>query len=131
VATQSRTLAGSPTWLSEGAAEYTAYRYLRPFSVKLPPSLARQVRAGSVALPTYDFYQRDVAANYLAGFLACAYVADEYGEDVLRRMYDQLARTPSEIQTLERQERVFRRLLGVTPEQLSRDVAAYARTVAE
>jgi hypothetical protein len=131
VATQARTLAGSPTWLSEGAAEYTAYRYLRPFSVRLPPSLARQVRSGSVDLPTYDFYQRDVAANYLAGFLACAYVAEEYGEDVLRRLYDDLARTPNEIQTVERQEQVFRRVLDVTPEQLSREVAAYARTVAD
>jgi hypothetical protein len=129
VATQARTLAGAPTWLSEGIAEYTAYRYLRPFSVDLPASLTRQVEAGSVDLPTYDFYQRDVAANYLAGFLACAYVADEYGEDVLRRLYDRLARTPNEIQTLERQEQVFRSLLGVSPEQLSRDVADYARTV--
>jgi hypothetical protein len=131
VATQSRTRAGAPTWLSEGAAEYTAYRYLRPFSVDMPPSLERQVRSGSVDLPTYDFYQRDVAANYLAGFLACAYVAEEYGEDVLRRLYNDLARTPNEIQTVERQEQVFRRLLDVTPEQFSRDVAAYAGTVAE
>jgi hypothetical protein len=129
VATQARTLAGAPTWLSEGIAEYTAYRYLRPFSVDLPASLTRQVEAGSVDLPTYDFYQRDVAANYLAGFLACAYVADEYGEDVLRRLYDRLARTPNEIQTLQRQERAFRSMLGVSPEQLSRDVADYARTV--
>jgi hypothetical protein len=129
VATQQRTRAGAPTWLSEGAAEYTAYRYLRPFSVDLPASLSRQVRAGSVELPTYDFYQRDVAANYLAGFLACAYVAEEYGENVLRRMYGRLARTPNEIQTQQAQERVFRRVLGLTAEQFSADVAAYARSV--
>lgn len=129
VATQSRTWNGAPTWLSEGAAEYTAYRYLRPFEVDLPRALAREVRAGSVDLPTYDFYQGDVPAHYLAGFLACAYVADRYGEDTLRRLYGRLGRTAREIETLDRQERVFRDLLGVTPETFSRDLARYARTV--
>lgn len=129
VATQRRTWNGAPTWLSEGAAEYTAYRYLRPFEVDLPAPLAREVRAGAVSLPTYDFYQRDVGSHYLAGFLACAYVADRYGEDTLRSLYTRLGRTAREIDTLDRQDRAFRDLLGVSTERFSRDLAAYARTV--
>lgn len=126
VATQERTLVGTPEWLSEGAAEYTAYRYLRPFAVDLPRSLQRQVSTGSVALPTYEFYQRQVDANYIAGFLACAYVAQEYGEPTLRRMYARLGRTAQEIETLDRQERVFQDMFGLTTEQFSREVAQFA-----
>lgn len=126
VATQERTLVGTPEWLSEGAAEYTAYRYLRPFAVDLPRSLRRQVSTGSVALPTYEFYQRQVDANYVAGFLACAYVAQEYGEPTLRRMYARLGRTAAEIETLDRQERVLQDMFGLTTEQFSREIAQFA-----
>jgi len=129
VATQDRTLAGTPEWLSEGAAEYTAYRYLRPFSVDLPASLQRQVAAGSVALPTYEFYQRQVGANYLAGFLACAYVAQEYGEPTLRRLYARLGRTKREIETLDRQERVLTDMFGLTTEEFRREVARFAASI--
>ena len=126
VATQEQTWAGAPEWLSEGAAEYTAYRDLRPFAVELPRSLLRQVRDGSVALPTYEFYQRQVDANYLAGFLACAYVAQEHGEPALRRLYRRLGRTPRVIDTSPRQARVLRDLFGLTTEQFSQEVAGFA-----
>lgn len=129
VATQGRTWAGAPTWLVEGAAEYTAYRHLRPFSVRLPPALRREVAAGSVDLPTYDFYARDVEAHYLAGFLACAYVADRYGEATLRELYGRLARTEREIDTLARQDEVVRQTLGISVARLSREVAEFARGV--
>lgn len=129
VATRSRTWAGAPPWLSEGAAEYTAYRYLRPFSVELPEALAEEVRAGSVYLPTYDFYQGDVRAHYLVGFLACAYLADEYGEDMLRQLYERLGRTGNEAETLASQDRVLRSMLGVSTEEFSRAVATYAGQV--
>lgn len=126
VATQEQTWAGAPEWLSEGAAEYTAYRDLRPFAVELPRSLLRQVRDGSVALPTYEFYQRQVDANYLAGFLACAYVAQEHGEPALRRLYRRLGRTPRVIYTSRRQARVLQDLFGLTTEQFSQEVAGFA-----
>ena len=130
VATQARTWAGAPTWLVEGAAEYTAYRHLRPFSVRLPAALRREVEAGSVDLPTYDFYSRDVGAHYLAGFLACAYVAERLGEATLRDLYDDLARTRNEIDTLARQDAAVRRHLGMSVPRLSREIAAYAQQVA-
>jgi hypothetical protein len=130
VATQARTWPGAPTWLLEGIADYTAYRDLRPFAVTLPKSLRAQVDAGSVELPTYDFYQHDVSAHYLAGFLACAFVSDRYGESTLRRWYDQLATTPREIQTDEQTQKVTKKVLGLSTHQLSREVAAYAAGIA-
>src|SRR4051812_46101324 len=123
VATQAHTWPGAPTWLLEGIADYTAYRDLRPFAVTLPKSLRAQVHSGSVELPTYDFYQHDVSAHYLAGFLACAFVSDRYGESTLRRWYDQLATTPREIQTDEQTQKVTKKVLGLSTHQLSREVA--------
>lgn len=131
VATQSRTLAGAPTWLVEGIADYTAYRTLRPFSVTLPGSLRKEVDAGSVDLPTYDFYQHDVPAHYLVGFLACAFVSDRYGEGTLRRYYRALAATPREIQTAARTQSVTKKVLGLSAVQLQREVAAYGAGVAD
>ncbi len=131
VATQTRTLAGAPTWLVEGIADYTAYRTLRPFSVTLPRSLRKEVDAGSVDLPTYDFYQHDVPAHYLVGFLACAFVSDRYGEGTLRRYYRALAATPREYQTTARTQSVTRKVLGLSTVQLQREVAAYGAGVAD
>ena len=130
VATQGDTRPGAPTWLVEGVAEYTAYRHLRPFALELPPSLRTQVEAGSVHLPTYEFYQRDVAANYLIGFLASAWVAERYGEDRLRTLHRRLAGTPTEAMTGQRTRTVLRKVLGVSTEQFQVDVAAYAARVA-
>ena len=129
VATQGETGAGAPPWLVEGAAEYTAYREDWPFPITLPATLAAQVSKGSVYLPTYDFYDHDVWANYLAGFLTCAYVAHHYGEATLRRYYRRIASTPSAIQTLDRTRHVTRQVLGLSTEQLQRQVALYAASL--
>ena len=126
VATQRWTWAGAPAWLVEGAAEYTATRSQPGLPVLLPPSLRRQVANGSVYLPTYDFYERQVAAHYVVGYLACAYISDRFGESTLRRYYRELAETPSELMTGDRTRRVTRRLLGMTTEELEQRVARYA-----
>lgn len=125
VATQGRTGGGGPEWLVEGAAEYTAYREYWPFRIRLPASLAKQVAKGSVYLPTYDFYQRHASANYLVGFLACAYIANHYGEPTLRRYYRQLAATSRVTETGDNTQRVTRKLLGLSTEQLQRRVAIF------
>jgi hypothetical protein len=130
VATQAQTAGGGPAWLVEGAAEYTAYREVWPLRFELPASLAEQVAKGSVYLPTYDFYQHDLDANYTVGLLACAYIADHYGEATLRRYYKQLASAPYVTQTTDRTRQVTRKVLGLSTEQLQHKIAIYAtRTV--
>jgi len=127
VATRSRTFPGAPTRLAEGAAEFTAYRYLQPFTVRLPKELARQVAAGSVDLATYDFYNPAVTCHYIAGFLACAYINESYGSATLRKVYRVLGRNLREVNIPQVQRKVFRRVLDTTPPQLSRDLADYAQ----
>jgi hypothetical protein len=126
VANQAITGAGAPLWLVEGAAEYTAYRDLWPFPMTLPATLAAQVAKGSVYLPTYDFYDHDVSANYTTGFLACAYIARLYDEEILRRYYRLLAPTTNVTQTLDNTRRVTRKVLGLSVEQLQHRIATYA-----
>ena len=67
--------------------------------------------------------------NYLAGFLACAYVVQEYGEPTLRRLYARLGRTTREIETLDRQERVLTDMFGLTTEEFRQEVARFAASI--
>ncbi len=132
VATGADTWSGAPTWLVEGAAEYTAFRREARSAGdidpdELPETLARQVAKGEVYLPGYDFFQGDVEANYLVGRLACEYIADRYGEATLRTLYLRLGRVEREIDTLEVQGKAFRELLGVRTGDFQRGLAAYIK----
>ena len=58
VATSRWTEDGAPTWLVEGAAEYTAYR-LDPYSRRFPPAVFSSAAQGDLlqALPSHrEFY---------------------------------------------------------------------------
>jgi hypothetical protein len=130
VATQGATFRGAPTWLVEGAAQYTAYRSQGGLgAVRLTPGLRKEAATGSVTLPTYDFYQGDVSGHYVTGWLACALIARDYGEPKLREVYARLGRTPNEAFTIAAQERVFHRLLGTSEATFERRLAAYVEQV--
>lgn len=127
VATNADTWAGAPTWLVEGAAEYTAWRDLAGESSGLPPSVERQVKAGSVDLPGYNFFQTDIEANYVVGEYACRFIVDRYGEATLRKLYLRLGRVAREVFALEEQEEAFQDLLGLSTDQFERQLASYLR----
>lgn len=126
VATMADTYEGAPTWLVEGAAEYTASRD-QPALVAggLPASIEKQVEAGSVHLPGYDFYQTDIPANYAVGELACRFIADRYGDAALRKLYLRLGRVEREVFALEEQEKAFQELFGLSTAQFERRLAIY------
>jgi hypothetical protein len=126
VATQHQTWAGAPTWLTEGSADYVAWGRPPDGTVPLPRRLRKQVKAGAVELPTYWFYDRNVRSNYVVAYLAAAHIADRYGVPALRRLYRRLGRTASAADTGTRQARGVRDVLGVSVEELRRDIAAYA-----
>jgi len=128
VATNADTWAGAPTWLVEGAAEYTAWRGMGAAGADdLPPSLERQVKAGAVELPGYDFFQTDIQANYTVGEFACRYIAERYGEATLRKLYLRLGHVSREVLTLGEQEKAFQDLLGLSTDQFERRLAGYFR----
>ncbi|MET8326105.1 hypothetical protein [Streptomyces sp. NPDC005181] len=94
VATRARTSAATPTWLSEGFADWVAYRAEGRTAAQAAPELAEAVRLGELpaALPTYEDFRFGgdsgrLARAYEGGWLACALIADHWGEKKLFAFY--------------------------------------------
>ncbi|WP_336318373.1 hypothetical protein [Streptomyces lavendofoliae] len=94
VATRTHTSAATPLWLSEGFADWAAYRGTSRDPAQAAPELRDAVRAGAVpaALPTDgDFsFASDpgaLARAYGGGWLACELIAERWGEAKLRDLY--------------------------------------------
>ncbi|MER7753404.1 hypothetical protein [Kitasatospora sp. NPDC097643] len=92
VATRADTRAWTPLWLSEGVADWTAYRGSGRRPEQIAPELARDVAAGR--LPTALPADRDFAAGaegiaqaYEQAWLACELIARRYGPDRLVALY--------------------------------------------
>ncbi|MGE7387401.1 hypothetical protein ACQKM2_18155 [Streptomyces sp. NPDC004126] len=101
VATRAATSARTPQWLSEGFADWAAYRETGTAPAEGAPELARAVRRGELpgALPADgDFaFGGDPAAAaraYEGAWLACRLVADRWGEAALVRLYELAGREP-------------------------------------
>ena len=93
VATHDATRSSTPTWLSEGFADYVAYRGVQevPVTVSAQDVLAA-VRRGRLpkALPTAQDFEptnERLAEVYESAWLACRLLADRYGQDKLVRFY--------------------------------------------
>lgn len=95
VATRTATSAATPLWLSEGFADWVAYRGTGTSPREAAPELQRAVRAGSLpaTLPTdADFGFSDsadrLARAYEGGWLACSTsIAEHWGEQKLTDFY--------------------------------------------
>jgi hypothetical protein len=97
VATRTSTNAFTPLWLSEGAADWTAYRDAGRAAPQIAPELSRAVTAGRLPaeLPTdADFHAADAAAlarAYEGGWLACRMIADKWSPEKLVAFYRAVA----------------------------------------
>lgn len=94
VATRTATTSATPTWLSEGFADWTAYRGSGRSAARVAPELAAAVRHGRVPqrLPTdQDFAfgsdQGELARAYEEGWLACDLIARQWGVGRLTAFY--------------------------------------------
>ena len=119
VATRARTTGATPTWLSEGFADWVAYRAEHRTAAQIAPELADAVRRGDppAALPAdedFGFAQDParVARAYEGGRLACELIADAWGERKLYAFYRAVAadREPGGAV-----ERALREVLATTP----------------
>lgn len=96
VATRLATNAHTPLWLSEGIADWVAYRGSGRSARQIAPELAADVAAGRVpeALPTdADFRSTagGLAQAYEGGWLACRMIADEWSPQALTGFYRAVA----------------------------------------
>ncbi|WP_046775214.1 hypothetical protein [Streptomyces yangpuensis] len=103
VATRSATSAATPLWLSEGFADWAAYRGAATTAERAAPALARAVRRGALPgeLPrTEDFAfggdPEAAARAYEGAWLACRLIAAKWGEKALVELYGRAGREPLE-----------------------------------
>ncbi|MGX1855643.1 hypothetical protein OIU91_31255 [Streptomyces sp. NBC_01456] len=94
VATRTATTRATPLWLSEGFADWVAYRGIRHKAVTTAPELTRAVAGGKLParLPTDgDFGFRAgadrLAKAYEGSWLACRMIAEKWGEAKLIAFY--------------------------------------------
>ncbi|GLF94135.1 hypothetical protein [Streptomyces yaizuensis] len=124
VATRTHTSGTTPMWLSEGFADWVAYRGSGRTAGRIAPELQRAVRRGQppAVLPAdADFsFTGDadaLARAYEGGWLACELIAGRWGERKLIAFYREAARSPLPV--------AFSRVLGTTPESFTTAWRAY------
>lgn len=119
VASRAFTRNWTPTWLSEGFADYVGYRESAQSVRSAAPELRRDVLAGKVpqALPTDEQFATTHEAlpqAYEMGWLACRLIAERWGEEKLVAFYQTVgADDPG----------------GGTPDQATRLAAAFAEVL--
>ncbi|SOB84553.1 hypothetical protein [Streptomyces sp. 1331.2] len=119
VATRADTRAWTPLWLSEGVADWTAYRDSGRTPRQIAPELARDVTAGR--LPTELPADRDFAAGatgiaqaYEQSWLACELIARRYGPQRLVGFYRAVGAGDGQGEDRDRRtDRLLRAELGV------------------
>lgn len=101
VATRTQTSATTPLWLSEGFADWVAYRGSGQSPARAAPALGRAVRGGALpaALPAdADFAfggdPEALARAYEGAWLACRLIADRWGGAALTDLYRRAGREP-------------------------------------
>ena len=97
VATRQSTNAHTPLWLSEGIADWVAYRDSGRTADEIAPELAADVRAGRTpaALPAdgdFGSTAGGLAQAYEGGWLACRMIADQWSPDTLTAFYRAVAK---------------------------------------
>ncbi|MFG2644118.1 hypothetical protein ACGFYP_24480 [Streptomyces sp. NPDC048370] len=131
VATRAATSAATPVWLSEGLADWVAYRDTGRTAAQAAPELRRAVRAGELpaALPDDKAFAFGGDADALArayegGWLACALIAERWGEPELRAFYRAVGAHPQREGAV---EKALADVLDTTPEEFTEDWRRYLR----
>ncbi|MFD8966329.1 hypothetical protein ACFV0C_15220 [Streptomyces sp. NPDC059568] len=131
VATRTATSAATPTWLSEGFADWAAYRRTDRAPGQIAPELQRAVRSGDApaALPADEDFAFGAGADRLArayesGWLACELIAERWGE---RRLTDFYRAVGAHAGREGAVEKALHDVLATTPEDFTARWRAYAR----
>ncbi|MFF1643958.1 hypothetical protein [Streptomyces sp. NPDC058240] len=123
VATRTRTSAATPTWLSEGFADWAAYRSEDRTAAQIAPDLANAVRRGDppAELPTDEDFgfagdPARLARAYEGGWAACELIADHWGEKKLFAFYRAVGGHPGRDGAV---EQAMHEVLDTTPQDFT------------
>lgn len=125
VATRAATTGQTPLWLSEGFADYVAYRSVDRTPRQAAPALARAVRSGDgpSTLPSAEDFAfsgdpERLARAYESSWLAVRLAAERWGVPALISFYEAAAVSPAS---------AFAVVLGTTEPAFTADWRAYLR----
>ncbi|MFI6643851.1 hypothetical protein [Streptomyces sp. NPDC050504] len=134
VATRTHTSAATPMWLSEGFADWAAYRGTGRSAAQAAPELRRAVLGGTgpVELPgDAEFgFEGDaedpdrLARGYEGGWLACELIAEEWGEAKLTAFYRAVGAHPRREGAV---EKAMNDVLATTPAEFTARWRDYLR----
>ncbi|MFE6817866.1 hypothetical protein [Streptomyces sp. NPDC057677] len=129
VATRAATTPSTPVWLSEGFADWVAYRDADRTAAQAAPELGRAVRAGELPArlpddPAFSFGAdaESLARAYEGGWLACELIADRWGDAKLTDFYRAVGAHPGREGAV---EKALQEVLGTTPEEFTADWREY------
>lgn len=132
VATRTSTSTATPVWLSEGFADWTAYRGEDRAADTVAPELAEAVRSGETpaGLPAdpdfgFDGDPAKLAAAYEGGWLACELIAERWGKEKLIAFYETVGAHSGRDGAV---EQALDAVLDTTPEQFTADWRDYLAT---
>ncbi|MEU5287147.1 hypothetical protein AB0G97_24550 [Streptomyces sp. NPDC020755] len=132
VATRTSTSTATPVWLSEGFADWTAYRGEDRAADTIAPELADAVRSGRTpaGLPAdpdfgFDGDPAKLAGAYEGGWLACELIAERWGKEKLIAFYEAVGAHDGREGAV---EQALNAVLDTTPEQFTADWRDYLAT---
>ncbi|MEU2143038.1 hypothetical protein ABZ741_01800, partial [Streptomyces globisporus] len=132
VATRTSTSTATPVWLSEGFADWTAYRGEDRAADTVAPELAEAVRSGRTpaGLPAdpdfgFDGDPAKLAGAYEGGWLACELIAERWGKEKLIAFYEAVGAHDGRKGAV---EKALKAVLDTTPEQFTADWRDYLAT---
>ncbi|MDX3855841.1 hypothetical protein [Streptomyces sp. AK02-01A] len=131
VATRAATSAATPTWLSEGFADWVAYRGTDRPAGRIAPELQLAVRRGEppAALPSDEDFAFGgdadrLARSYESGWLACELIAGDWGEKRLTDFYRAVGAHGGRDGAV---EKAMNDVLSTTPDDFTARWRAYLR----
>ncbi len=129
VATRAHTSAATPQWLSEGFADWVAYRGTDRTAAQAAPELRKAVRGGELPgrLPADEDFAFGgdagrLARAYEGGWLACRLIADRWGEEKLTAFYRAVGAHEKREGAV---ERAMAKVLATTPEDFTAQWRTY------
>jgi hypothetical protein len=130
VATRADTGTQTPRWLAEGFADYVGFKGTGVAVQTAAAELTKAVRAGRfpARLPgnaAFGGAARRVPQAYEVSWLACRYIAVQYGQHALVRFYRSVGR--SRLPTRAAVATAVHRVLGVTAAQFTAGWRGYVR----
>lgn len=129
VATRTSTSTATPVWLSEGFADWAAYRGEDRTPDLIAPELTGAVRAGDVpaGLPDdkdfgFDGDPAELARAYESAWMACELIAERWGKEKLTAFYAAVGAHPGRDGAV---EQALGSVLDTTPEEFTADWRDY------